>query len=168
MGRRLIAIVVLFVAVATAIAAWTYHASVVNNWLAVHTGTVNEAGPYYAFWSGFGSDLTEFGIIGALGTGVYQLTRKYNCHENSCWRIGNHPAAGGQFQLCYRHHPDYQDARPTRDTIARLHREHRQREALIAQRLPRIHLRPATGNTAAAHTPRLGKKQTEGRYQPHP
>jgi hypothetical protein len=85
---------------------------------------VNEPGPYYGFWSGFGSDLAEFGIIGAIGTGVYQLVRKYNCHEPSCWRVGNHPAAGGQFLLCYRHHPDYHGARTASEMIKRLHEEH--------------------------------------------
>jgi len=36
------------------------------HWLAVHTGTVDEAGPYYGFWSGFGSDLGEAALIGAV------------------------------------------------------------------------------------------------------
>jgi hypothetical protein len=80
-----------------AIAAWILNAHIVNHWLAIHTGTVNEPGPYYAFWSGFGSDLTEFGVIGAIGTGVYQVVKKYNCHQPGCWRVGNHPAAGGRF-----------------------------------------------------------------------
>jgi hypothetical protein len=50
----------------------------VNGWLSVHTGVVDELGSYYAFWSGFGSDFAEFGIIGAVANGVYQLVRKYN------------------------------------------------------------------------------------------
>jgi len=90
------------------VALWVVHGRLVGHWLAVHTGTVNEPGPYYGFWSGFGSDLTEFGIIGAIATGVYQLVRKYNCHHPGCWRVGNHLAAGGEFMLCYRHHPGYQ------------------------------------------------------------
>jgi hypothetical protein len=40
------------------------HARFFGHWLEVHTGTVNEPGPYYGFWSGFGSDLEEFGILG--------------------------------------------------------------------------------------------------------
>jgi hypothetical protein len=117
---------------------WTLHASTVNHWLAVHTGTENESGPYYGFWSGFGSDITEFGIIGAVGTATYQLTRKYNCHQPRCWRIGNHPAAGGEFLLCYRHHPDYEGTRPTGETINRLHREHRERQAALDDKLHQI------------------------------
>jgi len=60
MRLRLIAGCVLIGVVATAVVAWVLHASLVNHWLAVHTGTVNEPGPYYGFWSGFGSDLAEF------------------------------------------------------------------------------------------------------------
>jgi hypothetical protein len=59
-----------------------------------------------------------FGIIGAIATAVYQLVKKYNCHYPGCWRVGNHQAAGGQFSLCYRHHPDYQGRKPTRPSNA--------------------------------------------------
>jgi hypothetical protein len=113
---------------------WVIHARLVGHWLEVHTGTINETGPYYGFWSGFGSDLTEFGIIGAIATGVYQLVKKYNCHYPGCWRVGNHPAAGGQFSLCYLHHPDYQGKKPTRELIERLHQEHLERQAALARR----------------------------------
>ena len=63
---------------------WVIDARVVGHWLEVHTGTVNEPGPYYGFWSGFGSDLTEFAIIGTIATAAYQLFKKYNCHEPGC------------------------------------------------------------------------------------
>jgi hypothetical protein len=46
--------------------------------MAVHTGTDDLSGPWYGFWSGFGSDLAEIGVIGAVATGVYQIFRKYN------------------------------------------------------------------------------------------
>jgi hypothetical protein len=117
----------------------------------VHTGTVNEPGPYYGFWSGFGSDLTEFAIIGTIATGVYQLIRKYNCHHPGCWRVGNHPAAGGQFSLCYRHHPDYQGKKPTHELIERLHREHLEREAAMLSKLHEVH-RHSTDDPAAANS----------------
>jgi hypothetical protein len=126
--RPIITAGLVFAAVA-GVGAWILHARLFGHWLQVHTGTVNEPGPYYGFWSGFGSDLTEFGIIGAIGTGVYQLFKKYNCHQPGCWRVGTHPAAGGQFSLCYRHHPDYQGTKPSQELIARLHREHLERLA---------------------------------------
>ena len=139
MRLRLIAGCVLIGVVATAVVAWVLHASLVNHWLAVHTGTVNEQGPYYGFWSGFGSDLAEFSILGAIATGVYQLVKKYNCHEPGCWRVGTHPAAGGQFLLCYRHHPDFQGRRPTHELIEQLHRQHVAQQLAIDTKLRDIH-----------------------------
>jgi hypothetical protein len=140
----------LICAAAAGIALWVIHARLVGHWLEVKTGTNNEPGPYYAFWSGFGSDLTEFAIIGTIATGVYQLVKKYNCHQPGCWRVGNHPAAGGQFSLCYRHHPDYQGKKPTSELIQRMHREHLERQAVMLGRFQeaREHL---NAKAAAAH-----------------
>jgi len=77
-----------------------------RHWLAVHTGTVNESGPYYGFWSGFGSDLGEATLIGAVSVGVYTGVRKVNCHTKGCWRIGHHQLEGTPYHLCKHHHPD--------------------------------------------------------------
>jgi hypothetical protein len=139
MRWRLVTVSVLAAVGAVAIVAWILNASPVNHWLAVHTGTVNESGPYYGFWSGFGSDLAEFSILGAIGTGVYQLVKKYNCHEPGCWRVGTHPAAGGQFLLCYHHHPDFHGERPNHDVIERLHRQHAAQQRAIHNKLDDIH-----------------------------
>ena len=125
-------------ATAAAIALCVVHAPPLGHWLQIHTGTINESGPYYGFWSGFGSDLEEFGILGAVGAAIYQLVKKYNCHEPGCWRVGQHPAAGGQFLLCYHHHPDYQGKKPTHELIERLHREHRERQEAIHTRLREV------------------------------
>ena len=102
MKWRPVIIAVLACAVSAVIVLWVIHFRQAGYWLQVHTGTINEPGPYYGFWSGFGSDIEEFGILGAIGAGIYQLVKKYNCHEPGCWRIGQHSAAGGQFLLCYR------------------------------------------------------------------
>ena len=117
MRWRVIIAVGLACAASAAIAVWVLDASQFGHWFQVHTGIINESGPYYGFWSGFGSDITEFGVLGAVGAGVYQLFKKYNCHEPACWRVGQHSAADGQFLLCYRHHPDYQGRKPTRELI---------------------------------------------------
>ena len=139
MKWRLILAVGLACAASAAIVLWVLNASQFGHWLQLHTGTINESGPYYGFWSGFGSDLEEFGILGAIGAGIYQLVKKYNCHEPGCWRIGQHPAAGGQFLLCYRHHPDYQGKKPTHELIERMHREHLERQAAIHSKLDEVH-----------------------------
>jgi len=140
----------LICAAAVVVVIWLAHARQVGGWLQVHTGTVNESGPYYGFWSGFGSDIEEFGILGAVGAGIYQLVKKYNCHEPGCWRIGQHPAAGGRFLLCYRHHPDYRGRKPTHELIQRLHREHVQGEAALHSKLSelqqRLNGRPTDAN----------------------
>jgi hypothetical protein len=103
-GRRwaLLALVVLLVGVALVIADF----SSLQHWLAVHTGTVGESGPYYGFWSGFGSDLGEVTLITTVGLGVYTGVRKANCHTKGCWRIGHHPLEGTPYHLCAHHHPD--------------------------------------------------------------
>jgi len=146
---RVVIAVGLICAVAVLLALWVTHSRQMGSWLQVHTGTINEAGPYYGFWSGFGSDIEEFGVLGAITAGVYSLIKKYNCHEPGCWRIGQHPAAGGQFLLCYRHHPDYQGKKPTHELIQRLHREHLKREAAIHGKLDEIHQRLQAQSPAA-------------------
>jgi hypothetical protein len=157
----LIAVSVLAALVAAGIILWILNASPVNHWLAVHTGTVNESGPYYGFFSGFGSDLAELSILGAIGTGVYQLVKKYNCHEPGCWRVGTHPAAGGQFLLCYRHHPDFLGQRPTHDVIELLHRQHVAQQEAIHGKLQELHER-LVGSAAAPSATRAGTDTTSG------
>ena len=139
MTWRLVMFTALLSAAAVTIVLWVLNARPVDHWLAVHTGTIDESGPYYGFWSGFGSDLAEFGILGAIGTAVYQLVKKYNCHEPGCWRVGTHPAAGGQFLLCYRHHPDFQGTKPSHDLIARMHQQHAEHDAAIRDKVREIH-----------------------------
>jgi len=90
----------------------------VQHWLAVHTGTVNESGPYYGFWSGFGSDLGEVAIVG----GLVHMARQHTCHEPGCWRIGHFADASGTFKLCGRHHPDI-EGKLTHRHIRRAHEE---------------------------------------------
>jgi hypothetical protein len=88
-----------------------------QHWLAVHTGTVNESGPYYGFWSGFGSDLSEFALVGALAG----LLRKHNCHVRGCPRIGRHHVEGTQYVVCGHHSPT---GAPTHQDVIDAHQEH--------------------------------------------
>ena len=74
----------------------------VRHWTAIHIGSINESGPFYGFWSGFGSDISEF----AIAVGIYTGVRKVNCHSWRCWRIGHHPLEGTPYHLCKKHHPD--------------------------------------------------------------
>ena len=70
------------------------------HWLAVHTGTVNEPGPYYGFWSGFGSDIGELLLLG----GLVQLVRHHNCHVEGCWRVKTHNDPAVHAPACKKHH----------------------------------------------------------------
>jgi len=148
--RRPIIVIGLTCLAVAVIVVWVVHARQVGNWFLVHTGINNESGSYYGFWSGFGSDIEEFGILGGIAAGVYQLARKHNCHEPGCWRVGQHPAADGQFTLCYRHHPEYRGSKPTHEIIERLHREHLERRAAMHGKLHQADEHRTSGQPAAA------------------
>jgi hypothetical protein len=139
MKWRLAALIAAMVAIAVGLVLWIINAGVVDDWLSSHSGIFDLSGPYYGFWSGIGSDFAELGLIGAVGTAVYQLVKRFNCHEPGCWRVGTHLAANGQFALCYRHHPDYQGKKPTHDLIVKLHRENAERQDAIHERLLDLH-----------------------------
>jgi hypothetical protein len=73
-------------------------------------GLDNLSGPYYGFWSGFGSDLAEFALLGTL----FGLYRHHKCA--SCWRLGHHPVKGTPYETCHKH--------ATVATHAKLHKQH--------------------------------------------
>lgn len=65
-------------------------------------GVDDVSGPWYGFWSGIGSDLSE---LAGLLTVAWLFWRRHNCHVHRCWRIGRHPVAGTGYVVCARHHP---------------------------------------------------------------
>jgi len=156
--RRVVGVGVAVLVVLVLAVTWVLHVRTVTHWFEIHTGISSDSGQYGTFWSGFGSDLAELGILGALATAAYHLVKKWNCHEPGCWRIGNHPAAGGQFNLCYRHHPDFMGTRPTHEVIARMHREEKERQAAIGARLTEVrdHIAAEHGRSAPVPQPPAG------------
>jgi hypothetical protein len=72
------------------------------HWFEVHTGTVNESGPYYGFWSGFGSDIGEATIL----VGLVTVYRHHNCHVKGCAHLGR-KVDGTPYVACPKHHPDH-------------------------------------------------------------
>lgn len=62
-------------------------------------GIDHSSGPWYAFWSGFGADLGELTLVGAV-VGSY---RHHRCHVPRCWRLG-HPDPSHGFPACRAHH----------------------------------------------------------------
>lgn len=84
------------------------------HWILTVTGANNTSGTWYGFWSGFGSDLTEFVIF----AGFIKLYRHHNCTIKGCPRIGHHPIDGTPYKTCHKH------ATPT--CHAQLFRQHEQ------------------------------------------
>ncbi len=63
------------------------------------TGSDNVSGPYYGFWSGFGSDLGEVALLGSM----IALFRHRNCNVKGCWRLGHIDPEHGH-PACRKHH----------------------------------------------------------------
>ena len=110
------------------------------SWLLHVLGVDNVSGRWYGFWSGFGSDIGEVVIIGAL-VSVY---RKHNCHAKGCWRLARHPVEGTPYVVCRRHHPD---GPPTHARILAAHRAHRERAEATATAVRRLR-KPEPGRGA--------------------
>lgn len=86
-------------------------------WLYVHLGIAG-TGPYYGFWSGFGSDIGEVTVLGL----VLAVFRKHNCHARRCWRIGRHQVEGTVWTTCRKHHPAIDTKAPSAEQIKADHR----------------------------------------------
>jgi hypothetical protein len=71
------------------------------HWLAHILGLDDLSGPWYGWWSGAGSDVSELALFGALAASI----RARNCEVKPCWRLGRHTTAAGH-RVCRRHHPD--------------------------------------------------------------
>jgi hypothetical protein len=67
----------------------------------------------YNFWSGFGSDLSEFAIIGYMAKAAHHA----NCHTYRCWRLGRHVVANGQYKLCSHCHRQLHDIKKSEQTL---------------------------------------------------
>lgn len=116
--------VLLVVVAALALVFAGFHAALWH-WFEIHTGTVNESGPYYGFWSGFGSDIGEATLI----VGVAAAWRHHNCHVRGCARLGR-PVDGTPYVACPRHHPAHQGAKRniSQSAITAAHNEARARK----------------------------------------
>lgn len=78
------------------------------NWLVHILGIDNMSGRWYGFWSGFGSDIGQITLVGALAA----FYRRHTCHVDTpryCWRWAAHPVAGTPYRACKKHHPQVPD-----------------------------------------------------------
>jgi len=103
-------------------------------WGAVHTGECpvqgscdTGAGPYYQYWSGFGSVWPwSLAVIATGATVTSAYLRKHNCHVTGCWRMAHYdwddPATPGVIdRVCWRHHPLKQNRGISREDWRRRH-----------------------------------------------
>jgi hypothetical protein len=110
-----------------------------QHWIAVHTGTVNEGGPYYGWWSGFASDLGEYTIAISITAGVVHTFRRHNCGAKRCWRISRHPAADGAHRICTHHFKQLPGNEHLRgrhlrfEDIAHAHQDHLDRQKVTSE-----------------------------------
>ena len=81
-------------------------------------GIDNVSGPWYAFYSGFGSIIVPPVLTAVPITWV--LLRKHNCHVHRCWRIGRQAVEGTTFVVCRKHHTK---GKPTAEHIHQVHRQ---------------------------------------------
>lgn len=88
-----------------------------QHWLAVHSGTDNEPGDYYGFWSGFAGDLGLFAAAIAFTAHAVISYRHKTCEVHRCWRLARHATAAGH-HTCRRHHPD---GAPTHEEVIAAH-----------------------------------------------
>lgn len=102
------------------------HAAASWWWFEVHSGTTNEPGPYYGFFSGFGSDLGEYAILVGVAQGVYLHWKHINCHAPGCPRVGRFNDASGQFKFCHHHHPEMMGNRLSLEEMHGHHWRHRE------------------------------------------
>jgi hypothetical protein len=78
-------------------------------WFLHATGSDAPGSVEYNFWSGFGSDIMEFALLG----GLVQIVRHLNCHEGGQWPHGckgwgSHEYVdknGVKHKVCRKHHP---------------------------------------------------------------
>jgi hypothetical protein len=85
----------------------TFHA--MGNWI-YHAFGFGGSGPFYGFWSGFGSDLSEPPVVVASIMAIVLLPWHLNCGDGGHWPRGcksmlTHKVEGNPFRACHKHHP---------------------------------------------------------------
>ncbi len=67
-------------------------------WFFIITGSRNEAGGWYGFWSGFGGSIPDFLILAS----IVQVYRTHTCAHRPCRRWAHHITKAGH-RLCKIH-----------------------------------------------------------------
>jgi hypothetical protein len=59
----------------------------------------------YNFWSGIGADIGEITIVVSLFSGFVWFRTHFQCHEETCKKVGMHHVPRTPFRTCWHHHP---------------------------------------------------------------
>jgi hypothetical protein len=59
----------------------------------------------YNFWSGIGADVGEITLIVSLISGIVWFRTHFQCHEETCRKVGMHHVPGTPYRTCWHHHP---------------------------------------------------------------
>lgn len=75
------------------------------NWTGSSNPSGASAGVQYNFWSGFGSDIGELALIGA----VIATWKHHNCAVPRCFRLAHHKYEIKETKqyTCHKHHTKY-------------------------------------------------------------
>jgi hypothetical protein len=92
---------------------------VITHWFWWLTGSRDETGRAYGFWSGFGGSIPDFLILGS----IVAVVRHRNCHVTGCKKIRTHLVPGTPYRACPKHHPAMTEGDVTEADIAHAHRE---------------------------------------------
>ena len=78
----------------------------------------------YNFWSGIGSDLGEITLIGTIIAIGWRVRKHFECHVDTCHKVGLHHVAGTPHRTCWPHHPVLGDHEPHRVSLGHIHAAH--------------------------------------------
>lgn len=89
----------------------------------IHSGTVNEGGPYYGALSGWVGDVALLGSFVSLVALLVHAIKSHQCHETTCHRIATHEYEmdGVKHRVCHHHHPALGPEHKLTSTALRAH-----------------------------------------------
>jgi hypothetical protein len=78
----------------------------------------------YNFWSGIGADIGEITLVVSLISGILWFRRHYQCHEETCRKVGVHRVLGTPYRTCWHHHPVLSNHPHGKVPLAHIHAAH--------------------------------------------
>lgn len=99
----------------------------------------------YNSWSGIFSDVGEVTLIVGLITGSVAARRflhtHFECHEETCHKLGVHHVEGTPYRTCWRHHPVLSSHEKGSVPLSHIHEAHARSQGVAAN----VQDRPLSG-----------------------